>query len=78
MKQHGTKIIVELPGVEPGSKQTANKFSTCLSRYWFSYTGRHQATYLYLSLLFSRPVTETYTRPALPFMCPLIRRRKAW
>ncbi len=44
----GMWFRVELPGVEPGSKQATHKVSTCLVRCWFSYTGWHRTAYLYL------------------------------
>ncbi len=68
---------VELPGVEPGSKQAAHKVSTCIVRGWFSNTGWHLTAYLYLIPLLSHLVAGVFTRPALPLMCSLIHRRMA-
>ena len=39
-----TYISVELPGVEPGSKQSAKLLSTCLAFSWLSGAGRQKAT----------------------------------
>ncbi len=45
---------MELPGVEPGSKQGIKLLSTCLACGWLSDIRWSQATYVYLSSLFSK------------------------
>lgn len=45
---------MELPGFEPGSKQGTKLLSTCLACGWLSDIRWSQATYAYLSSLFSK------------------------
>lgn len=45
------RAVVEMPGVEPGSKRGSNTLSTCLAKTWFSSNSWIEATDCCLSFL---------------------------
>jgi len=63
-------LFVELPGVEPGSKQAAKPLSTCLALSWLSGRNRQKATQsLPYSLWFSS-CRQDSGNLILPFSMP--------
>jgi hypothetical protein len=59
--------LVELPGVEPGSKQGDHTLSTCLVQTWFSCISWIRTTDLCLiSLILQVPRSEVQASPEFP------------